>query len=303
MVFWSSRIAAYCLGGLTLGAGLVIGMPGCSSADAPADATDAATSASQLSGRYEPGSPDTAWLWFDGTSAVKGVSRNGTTVEGTYAIEKVGAGHELVLNLKDGKVSRYAFKPGKTFKAEQKAALGASNLRIRDYCVDGKTCMCDTRNTCNLPYSTPSGNLCKTSGGKDGLECCMNVSCKASTGSGEGDRTASAKGACPTATNPNPEPGEEALPASRPAGNLKLATGPLLSGCSQLLTSLEEVLSAMTTGDDGVSSPRTAGTPRAATVAANTGDLCQLVGQAPCAGCASGMTSKQSGTACYCCFN
>ena len=145
------------------------------------------------------------------------------------------------------------------------------------------------------------GNTCTTSGGQPGLECCKNVSCNASAGSGEAGRTASANGGCPTATNSNPESEGEVLPVSKAVSDLRPATAPLISECSQLLSSLEGVLSAMSTGD-GVNSPRTAGTPRGTTVAANTGDLCQYVGKFPCAGCASGMTSKQSGSACYCCY-
>lgn len=248
-LFSSSRFAHSCLGGLALGAVLFSVVPGCSSADIPAETKDTGVSASQLSGRYEPGSPDTAWLWFDGTSAVRGVNRKGTTFEGAYAIEKVSTGYDLVLKLKDGQISRYPFKPGKTFRDEQKAnsALGTGNVRVR------------------------------------------------------ADKNSSANEGCPTATDPNPEPDGEVEPASRTAYDLRPATGSLLSGCVQLLPGLDAVLSAMTTGD-GVESKRTAGTPKAPTIAANTGDQCQLVGHAPCEGCAGDLIPKQSGTACYCCF-
>lgn len=128
----SARRARSFLGGIALVAAAFAVVSGCSSSDVPTETKEAGVSASQLSGRYEPGSPDTAWLWFDGTSAVKGAKKDGTSFDGAYAIEKVSAGYELVLKVTDGSTSRYPFKPGKTFKDQQTASsLSTGNLHVR----------------------------------------------------------------------------------------------------------------------------------------------------------------------------
>lgn len=93
---------------------MVVGL-GCSSSSAP---PTEAVSEVELSGRYEPGTADTNWIWFSGVAGsptFKGEKKDGSAFRGAYRFETSDLGKlELVLTDESGVAARHRFVRGTT---------------------------------------------------------------------------------------------------------------------------------------------------------------------------------------------